>query len=410
MKAQGSRTRSLRELVFRHRKSCDEGAAGSDGEKQIPARAWLELDARALQNNYKAIQALVPEQAILPMVKADAYGHGVDWVAGQLTGFSNLYGFGVATLEEGAELRQALGMRNRRTRIIVFSGTTPWSEEKGHFCEQFGLTPVIAGDADWQPFVRGGWAERVSYELKFNTGMNRLGLSPSMARTVVRSLEGKPAEAQPEGIFTHLAMSELPESRLSQQQLERFIALKSELAGAFPAAQFHLANSGGIWNSKRWSLRGLTDVVRPGLALYGITPWADAPTRGLTPVMTYQASVIAVHALKPGEGIGYGATFKVPGKTSEPVYAAVLGAGYADGVKRALSNQGYAWLNGRSTRFLGMVSMDLCAVGGFASTRVGDRVELLGSHVDPWAQARAAGTIPYELLTSLSVRVQRKYV
>lgn len=142
--------------------------------------------------------------------------------------------------------------------------------------------------------------------------------------------------------------------------------------------------------------------------------------------MTYKASVVAVHALRPGDSIGYGATFKVPGKVSgkvqakvpgkeasksdEPVYAAVLAAGYADGIKRALSNQGYAWLGGRSTRFLGMVSMDLCSVGAFSSTRVGDRVELLGPHVDPWAQSRAAGTIPYELLTSLSVRVQRKYV
>jgi alanine racemase len=208
-------------------------------------------------------------------------------------------------------------------------------------------------------------------------------------------------------------MSELPESRLSQSQLERFVALKSELSGAFPSARFHLANSGGIWNAKRWSLRGLTDCVRPGLALYGIPPWADAPTRGLVPVMTYQATVVAVHQLRPGDSIGYGATFTAPGKGGkggEPVYAAILGAGYADGVKRALSNQGYAWLGGRSTRFLGMVSMDLCAVGAFASTRVGEQVELLGPHVDPWAQARAAGTIPYELLTSLSVRVQRKYV
>lgn len=270
---QSQRTRSLRELIFK----------GVQEEQEIPPRAFLELDARALQNNYKAIQALVPEQAILPMVKADAYGHGVEWVAGLLTGFQNLYGFGVATLEEGVELRQALGIRARRTRIIVFSGATPWSEQKGQLCEQYGLTPVIASDSDWQPFVRGGWAERLAYEIKFNTGMNRLGLSPSMARNIVRSLQDKPAEAQPEGIFSHLAMSELPESRLSQQQLERFIALKSELAGAFPSAHFHLANSGGIWNAKRWSLRGLTDVVRPGLALYGIPPWADAPVRGSCP-------------------------------------------------------------------------------------------------------------------------------
>lgn len=397
----------LRELVFKSGEKARDAKEARAAE-QISPRALLELDARALTNNYKAIQALVPEQAIMPMVKAGAYGHGVEWVAGLLTGFNNLYGFGVATLEEGAELRQKLGVRNRRIKIVVVSGATPWTDEKGHFCEQYGLTPVIASDADWPVFVRGGWPGKLPYEIKFNTGMNRLGLSPGMARSVVRNLQGKSVETHPEGICSHLAMSELPESRLSQSQLERFIALKSELAGAFPSAQFHLANSGGIWNAKRWNLKGLTDIVRPGLALYGIPPWADAPTRGLVPVMTYQASVVAVHQLKSGDSIGYGATFTAKG--SEPVYAAVLGAGYADGVKRALSNQGYAWLGGRSTRFLGMVSMDLCAVGAFASTCVGDRVELLGPHVDPWAQSRAAATIPYELLTSLSVRVQRKYV
>ena len=200
---QAQRTRSLRELVFK----------GAREEKEIPPRAFLELDARALQNNYKAIQSLVPEQAILPMVKADAYGHGVEWVAGLLNGFQNLYGFGVATLEEGAELRQALGMRARRTKIIVFSGATPWSEEKGQLCEQYGLTPVIASDSDWNSFARGGWPERLAYELKFNTGMNRLGMSPAMARNVVRSLQNKPASAHPEGVISHLAMSEVPESR-----------------------------------------------------------------------------------------------------------------------------------------------------------------------------------------------------
>lgn len=397
------RGRRLRELVSRR---SQERAA--EAQSALPPRAELELDSRALLGNYAAIRALVPEQAILPMVKADGYGHGMEWVARQLHAQPDLYGFGVATLEEGAELRSALGMRARRTRIIVFSGCAPWTEAKGQFCEQHGLTPVVAGDADWHAFARGGWPGRIPYELKFNTGMNRLGMSPGLARTIARALQGKPAEAHPHGIFTHFAMSETPDSRLCQQQLERFIAIKSELAGAFPAAQFHLANSGGIWNAKRFGLKGLTDVVRPGLALYGIAPWADAPARGLEPVMTFRAAVVAVHALKPGESIGYGATYTAP--KSEPVFAATLSAGYADGIPRALGNQGYAWSQGRSSRFLGMVSMDLCAVGAFANTRVGERVELLGPHVDPWAQARAAGTIPYELLTSWSARVQRSYV
>ena len=380
-----------------------------DPENEIAPRSWVELDAKALLGNYKAIQALVPGQAVLPMIKANAYGHGVAWAAANLSALDGLYGFGVATLEEGAELRKALGARARQTKIVVFSGTTPWSDEKGQFCERNGLTPVIAGDEDWKEFVRGEWPKRIAYELKFNTGMNRLGLSMPMTRQIIRALKDQPTEAHPSGIFSHLAMSEGPESRLSQQQLERFVAIKSELGPVFPSAQFHLANSGGIWNQKRWGLQGLTDAVRPGLALYGIPPWPEAPVRGLFPVITFKAAVVAIHALKPGESIGYGASYKVPVKATEPVYAAVLAAGYADGVKRMLSNQGYAWLGGKATRFLGMVSMDLCAVGATSSTKVGDMAELLGPHVDIWAQSRAAGTIPYELLTSLSARVKRTH-
>jgi alanine racemase len=125
--------------------------------------------------------------------------------------------------------------------------------------------------------------------------------------------------------------------------------------------------------------------------------------------MTFKATVMAVHALKPGESIGYGAAYKVPPKSNETVHAAILSAGYADGIPRALSNQGHAWINGRASRFLGMVSMDISAVAATAATRPGDMAEIIGPHVDLWAQARAAGTIPYELLTSLSARVQRQY-
>lgn len=402
--------KSLRDLVFKGR-SPDGGDRPSQGEgEEFAPRARIDLEARALINNYKAIQALVPDQAILPMVKANAYGHGVEWVTGQLTGFANLYGFGVATLEEGAELRSVLGVRGRKIRVIVFSGCAGWSEAKGAFCERHALTPVISSDADWQSFFKGGWAGRLPYELKFNTGMNRLGLGPSMARSIVKVLKSQSHESHPQGILTHLAMGELPEHRLSLLQLERFRAIRSELSGAFPGAMFHMANSGCIWNAKKWGLSGFTDLVRPGISLYGVPPAPDAPARGLIPVMTYSANVVAVHALKAGESIGYGASFTVPSKSKEPVQVAVLSAGYADGIKRILSNQGYGWLGGRPTRFLGMVSMDLCAVGAFSSTRVGDRVELLGPHVDPWVQSRAAGTIPYDLLTSVSARVKRRYV
>jgi alanine racemase len=376
-------------------------------ESEVSPRAILELNSSALIGNYRAIQELVPDQLILPMVKANAYGHGAGWVARLLVGMPGLYGYGVATLDEGLQLRIELGAKARRIPILVFAETTPWSEEKGQFCEQNGLRAVIASETDWAAFLKGKWLGRISYEIQFNTGMNRLGISPAFASKIARELKSKPADQHPAGVFTHLAMSEDAECRLTIGQLEKFKAIRHELSTPLPGARFHLANSGGIWNAKSYHLRDLTDVVRPGIALYGVPPWPGAPRRNICPVLSFKASVLGIHRLKPGDSIGYGGTFRVSG--NQTVFAAILGAGYADGVKRALSNQGYAWLNGKETRFVGMVSMDLCAIQCWAETRVGDWAELWGPQVDPWAQAKSAGTIPYDLLTSLSSRVKRVY-
>lgn len=371
----------------------------------IEPRVVAELSGAALRNNYEVIQRLVPGLSILPMIKADGYGHGATWAARELLAMPGLYGFGVATLEEGASLRRELGIPGRRVSIIVFSGALPWSEEKGRFCEKFQLTPVIASESDWHLFLREKWPERLPYELKFNTGMNRLGMPPAFARQIAHALKTKPALWHPRGVLSHLAMAETPGSRVSRLQKEQFAFLRAELAGALPSAHFHLGNSSAIWNEKYWDLKKTTDVVRPGISLYGVPPWRGAPARGLEAVLELKANVLAVHHLKPGQSIGYGATFTAKKETT---HAAILAAGYADGIKRAFSQQGHAWIDGQATRFLGIVSMDLSAVRCTPKARVGDWVELLGPHVDPWEQARAAGTIPYELLTSLSGRVQRR--
>ncbi len=383
-------------------------------ESRQPApRVTAELDARALVGNYRVLRDLAGGQAILPMVKANGYGHGAAWIANQLSGEAGLYGFGVATLEEGAELRKALGPRGKRERVIVFSGAILWSEEKGQYCERHGLTPVIASDDDWKAFHKGGWPGLIPYELKFNTGMNRLGMSLGSARRVVDALKTHPATWHPSGIFSHLAMGENPDSKLSQSQRERFVALKKEMATAFPSTQFHLANSSALWNRKKWGLDDLTDVVRPGISLYGVPPWAGAPARGIAPVMTLKASVAAIHSLKPGESVGYGGLYSVP-RGENPVRVAILSVGYGDGIHRMLGGTaegpgGHVWIGGKASRLLGVVSMDLCAVAAGTDTRIGDSAELIGPNVDAWAQAKAAGTIPYELLTSVSSRVQRIY-
>jgi alanine racemase len=250
--------------------------------------------------------------------------------------------------------------------------------------------------------------------------MNRLGMSPGLLSRIVLDLRGQPATAHPDGILTHLSFGEKPNSRLSLQQKERFAAIRSELAGIFPSAHFHFGNSSAIWNRRHWDLDRLSDVVRPGISLYGIPPWPGAAAKGIEPVMRLQASVIAVRRLKRGECIGYGATPAIATTekrkgSQESVTVAILAAGYADGLKRFLSHQGHAWISredgsgGAPGRFIGIVSMDLCSVTCPPGTKVGDWAELIGPNVEPWTQAKTAGTIPYELLTSVSSRVQRIY-
>jgi alanine racemase len=371
------------------------------------ARAVAFVSPSALLNNYHLIRGLAPEKFMLPMIKANAYGHGIDWAARLLVGLPGLYGLGVATLEEGADARRAVQGQRPRPKIYVFSGTAPWNDEKGEFCERFGLVPVIASEEDFRRFVRGKWPERLEYELKFNTGMNRLGIAPSYATEVARALKDKPRDWAPSGILSHLAEGDDPDSRLSQSQVDRFVSVHATLAPIFPAAQFHLSNSSGIWNLKKWGVGDLIDVIRPGLSLYGVRPFPAAPSRGLEPVMSFRAKVIAVHRLQAGDRVGYGGAFRVTEKDARPFFMATVSAGYGDGVPRSLGNQGQVWLNGKKERVLGRVSMDLMSVSARAETRVGDWAEILGEHIDPWEQARAAGTIPYELLTSVSQRVER---
>ncbi len=376
-------------------------------DEAIQDRVRARMSAEALRSNYAAIQAQVPGQALLPMIKANGYGHGASWAARVLLSLPGLYGLGVATFAEALELRKVLGPRHRKLRLVVFSGAAPWSEQKGQLCEHNGLVPVIADDSDWQAFFKGGWPARLSYELKFNTGMNRLGLSLNSAPSVAKALRNKPVDWHPDGIFSHLASGEAPDAKLARTQLERFIWLRKELGPALPSSLFHLANSAGIWNSKLFGLRDLTDVVRPGLSLYGIPPWKDAPVRGLVPVMTVEAPVLHVHQLKPGETVGYGGTYTV--ETSKGGRIAILAAGYADGIHRALSNGGLVHVHGQLMRMAGNISMDLSAAICPEGTRRGEWAQLLGPEIGAWAQAALAQTIPYELLTSISPRVRKVY-
>ncbi len=384
----------------------DEPHAKGHGKHATIDRVRLERSRENLQSNYRVIRDLAGDRFLLPMLKADAYGHGLEWAAKSLLTEERLFGFGVATLHEAEELRAALGAKHRKLPVVSFSGAAGWSDAKAQRFAAGKLTPVLSAIEDVRAFVRRKDFESVSWHIMFNTGMNRLGIPSAQVSEVADIIRKLPDDARPEGVLSHLACAESPTDGLTDRQIKEFTQIERALRVLLPQGIFHLANSAGIWNEKLLRLEEITQLVRPGLSLYGVSPWSGAPARGLIPVMSVHAPVLQVHKLKSGDRIGYGGTFRVSG--TEPVYAAILDVGYADGLHRALSGRGSVWLGERRRRILGVVSMDLCAVECDPTTAPGQWAELWGPNVSAWEQAQAAHTIPYELMTSWSKRVSRK--
>jgi len=403
----------MRSSGQRLRSSVNRLAASEAGAR----RPRATLSGTALLANWEAICRRVPHQRILPMVKAQAYGHGADWAARLIwrqeksrSKGQRLAGFGVATLDEALSLRASIA----GAPIVVFSGLLPWNSESGQVCERFGLTPVLSSVEDWRSFVRGGWARRVAFEIKFNTGMNRLGISCTELSQVKKDLQRLAKQGiYPSGVLSHLACAESPHAPLSRAQRELFRGIQGELSPLFGASvEFHLGNSAPLWQAEAWDLESLGQRVRPGLSLYGIAPRGLASQLPLTPVMELSAPVVAIQNVRAGESIGYGRRFIA----RKALRVAILGMGYADGLDRhwgdasSLAVVHFDRVTRGRSRWVGAISMDLSAVIAPAGVRVGDRAQVFGAQIDPWVQAEAAGTIPYEILTSLGARVQRIYV
>ena len=345
------------------------------------ARAWVDVDLSALLANARTVMARSGAR-LLPMVKANGYGLGAVRVSRALEALAP-WGYGVATAEEGAELRTAGITRP----IVLFTPLLPrWREA----CLATGVTPAI-GDAEalacWHPTGR-------PFHLEIDSGMGRAGVRWDDAASLDAIRSMLRAGAPCEGVFTHFhSADEQPAS--CDRQWERFQAVVASLP-ARPAL-VHAANSAAALEGSRFA----ADLVRPGIFLYG-------GAAGLTPapVAALRARVVAARRVAAGDAIGYGATWTAPCATT----IATLGVGYADGVLRSLSNRGAVELGRGVHPIAGRVKMDMTLVDvGDEPVRPGDVATLFGGRVTLDAQAAAAGTISYELLTSLGRRVERRY-
>lgn len=361
------------------------------------ARSRVWLDPQALNQNLRILHRQAPHLSLIPMIKANAYGHGSVWAAQAMQRDPQsgklIAGWGVATFLEALELRQA----KVTGRILVFSDAAPWTLDKMQLCQKFSFEPVLSELVSLLEFQKGlRRFPKVVGHVEVNTGMNRLGI-PLDSLSLVRF--------QPGSFFTHLADAESPRSQLTQKQISNFESLVDWATAKFPRTPLHVANSATLWNARQFPILKKTQWARPGLALYGVRPFSSAPEKGLRRVMQFEVPVLNRIFLHPGDRVGYGGTYTCNSKSGE--WIAILGGGYADGVFRSLSNRGIAMFGKKKLPFLGRVSMDLSAVRSTAQMKVGDWLSLWGNEIDPYEQSDLAGTIPYELTTRIGSRVER---
>ena len=358
----------------------------------------LTVDLGAIQRNWQALDKVSAGALTGAAVKADGYGLGAIPVGKALYAAGTRFFF-VATPDEGLALRAALP----EAHIFVLNGLFPGSAPL-YVGER--LMPVLNSLPMLEEWLVAclGRNEALPAALHFDTGMNRLGFRLSETSIVKRMVDE--VGYAPQMIMSHLACADQPQHEKNRTQL----ALFSSVLNQFPGIPASLANSAATMTSREMHFQ----MVRPGIALYGGRA-VNGRKNPMVPAVTLEAPILQVRECKTGESVGYGASYILPRDTR----LAIIALGYADGFLRAASstNQhagGRVHLRGQSCPLIGRISMDMFAVDitdlGNDIPVPGELVEVLGPHVSVDDQADPAGTIGYEILTSLKGRYPRAYV
>ena len=344
----------------------------------MPAPATLTIDLNALAANFHTLEA-AGGAPVHPVVKADSYGLGAAACAARLAA-EGARTFFVARTSEGERLRASLGAD---VAIYVLDGCLAGRASR---LRAAGLKPVLntgAQLAEWRDAGGGACG------LQIDTGMNRLGFRVEDAPGPFEGLDL---------VLSHLACADDPAEPMNARQRDAFAAA----AARYPGTVRSFANSGGAFLGPDYAF----DALRPGICLYGGGP-EGRPDERIKPVATLAAEVLQVRDVPAGESVGYSRGFVA----GEPTRIATCATGYADGVLRAYSPKGLVSAAGQLRPIVGRVSMDVCAVDVTGlDVAVGDRVELFGANRMLDDAAAAAGTIAYELLTSVTARVPRLYL
>ncbi|CAM9427901.1 unnamed protein product, partial [Discosporangium mesarthrocarpum] len=345
-------------------------------------------------------------RTVIGVVKADGYGHGATEVARGLLA-EGVARLAVVSVAEGAALRRAgIG-----APILLLGGIDDAAGAER--AVKWGLVPVLHDDRGLALAQSFGRADaRLTVELEIDTGMRRMGAAPVHAPTLLARVLDAP-QLTLGGVFTHLACADEPDLAKSRDQARALVALIDEVVGPDEKPpELHVVNSAGLFRRKEIE-DGLVDAtaVRPGLMLYGVSPFADrsASELDLEPVMSLAARVVATRRIAAGDSVGYGGEWTADRETT----IATLPLGYADGIPRSVLARGEVHLAGAMRPIVGRVSMDsVCVEVGDATVEVGDVATVFGrtpegERIPVENLARAAGTIGYELLVGVGTRVPR---
>jgi len=345
------------------------------------------VDRNALRHNLSVVRARAGSARVIAVVKANAYGHGLVSATRALAGAD---AFAVARLEEALTLRAA-GIDGR---ILLLAGV--FSAAQLAEAARARLDLVVHDARQIELLEGAGGAASLAVWLKIDSGMNRLGFACPQFPAALARLKRLAAAPRELRLLTHLACANERDDHTTAEQLERFRAATHGLD-----YEVSIANSAGLFGDLALGCQW----VRPGLALYGASPFEDTPAErlGLKPAMTLTSSVIALRRIGRGEAVGYGGAWVAPRDS----VIAIVAAGYGDGVPRSCANGTPVLIAGERAPLVGRVSMDMVAVDvtELAAVEVGTTAVLWGDELPVEEVARHAGTIPYELLCSVSQRV-----
>ncbi len=372
---------------------------------QMYQRGYVEINLDAVLENLKYLKGLSkPRTKLLGVVKADAYGHGSVPIARKLEPYEFMFGFGVATPEEAYDLRKG-GIKKP---VLILGYSFPYSyemlarEEIRPAVFRYDMIEALKSAAE-----KAGKPVRV--HIKVDTGMNRIGIRPDReGLSFVKALMHQEGIVI-EGIFTHFARADEEDKSNAGEQLGTFCRfihmIEEELSLDIPVK--HCANSAAILQMPQADM----DMVRAGIAMYGLSPSGNEDFRRLWPALSFYSHIVYVKTIEKGESVSYGGTFTADRR----MRVATIPIGYGDGYPRELSNRGYVLLHGRKAPILGRVCMDqfMVDITEHPEAAEGDRAVLLGrdgsESVSAEALGKLSGRFHYEIICGLGKRVPRVY-